>query len=319
MQIYKVTNRVPNHRRYGWIYVGKDMRDRNSYYGSSKLLCKDIKKYGKENFVKEILDQCYDSDHLEFMECFWIQEFPECYNIGYDINGKGYNLTKGGEGCIGRITINPVLQFDKKGNFIKEWKSAQEASNSLDIPYCQINKVCIDKAYTAGKDIWVLKSKFSEKELSKKLKQIKEVKRDKSVKQISLDGIPIKEWNSAMDVYLCLKIPYGHIIEVCEGKRLTAGNYLWIFREYTTEEIDDRIRKYKEYLSNTCKPVCQIDKDTNKIIREWESASEAERVLGIFGTGIQAVCQKKPKKDGKGYYYIPQTAGGFKWEYKNVS
>lgn len=55
------------------------------------------------------------------------------------------------------------------------------------------------------------------------------------------------------------------------------------------------------------KAIYQIDKTTNEIIREWKSACEASRVLGIERKGINRCCLKKP-------YY--KTAGGFKWCYK---
>lgn len=54
--------------------------------------------------------------------------------------------------------------------------------------------------------------------------------------------------------------------------------------------------------------VLQIDKDTNEIIREFKGAKEASDILKISASTIGAVCKHK-----KHY----NTAGGFKWEYKD--
>lgn len=48
--IYKTTNLINNK-----IYVGKDSHNDSNYFGSGTILVKAIKKYGKENFKKEIL------------------------------------------------------------------------------------------------------------------------------------------------------------------------------------------------------------------------------------------------------------------------
>ena len=50
--IYKITN--PS----GKIYIGQDSHNIPSYLGSGKLIQLAILKYGKENFVKEVLAYC---------------------------------------------------------------------------------------------------------------------------------------------------------------------------------------------------------------------------------------------------------------------
>lgn len=54
------------------------------------------------------------------------------------------------------------------------------------------------------------------------------------------------------------------------------------------------------------KPILQIDKVTDKIIRKFESISDAERELGVDGSSIGRCCQGKPHCN---------TAGGFKWAF----
>jgi group I intron endonuclease len=85
MIIYKTTNLIN-----GKIYIGKDMHNNQNYLGSGKILKQAIQKYGKENFKKEIVEECQD-------EKLWLER--EIYWIGYFNSTKiGYNIALGGNG-----------------------------------------------------------------------------------------------------------------------------------------------------------------------------------------------------------------------------
>lgn len=56
------------------------------------------------------------------------------------------------------------------------------------------------------------------------------------------------------------------------------------------------------------KSILQIDKDTDEIIREWDSGMDIQRELGYSQTNISACC--------RGIY---NQAYGFKWRYSSVS
>jgi len=51
-------------------------------------------------------------------------------------------------------------------------------------------------------------------------------------------------------------------------------------------------------------------------IKTFYSMSEASRETGVYVSNIYSVALGKPKKDGRGHYYTPRTAGGYKWEFK---
>lgn len=86
MIIYKITNLINN--KY---YIGQDHKNDPEYYGSGRIINNSIKKYGKENFKKEILEYCVDDDELNEKEIFWINKLNS-------IVPNGYNITKGGTG-----------------------------------------------------------------------------------------------------------------------------------------------------------------------------------------------------------------------------
>jgi len=84
--IYKTTNTVN-----GKVYIGKEKHNDKNYIGSGRILNNAIKKYGKEVFVKEILEDC-SLDIIDERECYWIDHYD---STNWDI---GYNITKGGTG-----------------------------------------------------------------------------------------------------------------------------------------------------------------------------------------------------------------------------
>lgn len=68
--IYKTTNLVN-----GKIYIGLDTKLKDTYLGSGLYIGRAIKKYGRENFKREIIDQADNYEDLQNKEIFWIKKF----------------------------------------------------------------------------------------------------------------------------------------------------------------------------------------------------------------------------------------------------
>lgn len=98
MKIYKITNLLNNK-----IYIGKDTTSTPNYFGSGKLIKHSIKKYGIENFKKEILEECPNDKLLSLRERYWINYFKS-----NDLN-IGYNISDGGNGGD-TLSNNPNLE-----------------------------------------------------------------------------------------------------------------------------------------------------------------------------------------------------------------
>lgn len=92
-QIYKTTNLIN-----GKIYIGQLTRIdkyKKDYFGSGVKIRAAIKKYGAENFKREILLECDNQDDLNEAEIFFIKEYKSQ-------NSKiGYNIAEGGKGRSG--------------------------------------------------------------------------------------------------------------------------------------------------------------------------------------------------------------------------
>lgn len=98
MIIYKATSKTS-----GKSYIGKTINSlsqrKNEHLRKVKFsnhtnhFHNAIKKYGKDDFMWEIIDTCDDEDKLNSLEVKYIFE--------YDTYNSGYNLTLGGEGQTG--------------------------------------------------------------------------------------------------------------------------------------------------------------------------------------------------------------------------
>lgn len=88
--IYMLTNKE-NGKRYIGQHGTNNLED--GYMGTGVLIRKEIRKYGKKSFTKEILCFCKDRHDANNKE----REYIERYGT-YE---SGYNLAKGGEGALG--------------------------------------------------------------------------------------------------------------------------------------------------------------------------------------------------------------------------
>lgn len=124
-KIYKITNKVN-----GKIYVGqttKTLEERfqkhcwetteNDRYHLNMAIKKAIKKYGKESFTIELIEEV-EPDKLDEREVYWIS-FYDSYN-------KGYNCTLGGQnGATRKCSLNwtqenEVIEAKYLGYSVKE-------------------------------------------------------------------------------------------------------------------------------------------------------------------------------------------------------
>lgn len=89
MIIYKTTNLIN-----GKIYIGKLVRFRPGYFGTGKWITRALKKYGRQCFKREILEECKTHEELCEKEIFYIDYY------GATDPKIGYNIHIGGEGAM---------------------------------------------------------------------------------------------------------------------------------------------------------------------------------------------------------------------------
>ena len=254
------TSRSYQHRWYEHIY--KSYNDKNL-----RAVNQAIKKYGENNFTFEILEECANEELNEKEKFYIILYQSYITEKGYNLTfgGEGNvrvdreqvkQLWEQGLACcdiakkinstsdtvcmivkeyypnsakeIKRRSNNnvklfhekPILQYDENGILVNHFSSIKEAS---DIYGSNISRAISDKIKAHGY-YWCLDDGTDY--ISDILKQPKNgEKRYKKVSQYDLNNNYITTYTSLKEATNTVKV--SHIGDVCNGKRKSAGGYLW--------------------------------------------------------------------------------------------
>ena len=77
MIVYIIHNKINSKK-----YIGSDSNNNPKYFGSGTYIKKAIKKYGKENFEKVILNKVNDLSLMKELEEYWINYFNAYLALG---------------------------------------------------------------------------------------------------------------------------------------------------------------------------------------------------------------------------------------------
>ena len=147
MYIYKITNLINNK-----IYIGQTVRTIkqrfNEHCGNqNSTISNAIRKYGKENFKVEVINEFNTIDELNFFEEYYISLFNSLAPHGYNINTGGLNFQ------MHKITKEKLSKC-RTGN-----KTFKATSKYLGVYYRERNKAFCFIIYSNGKVVKSLTSK----------------------------------------------------------------------------------------------------------------------------------------------------------------
>lgn len=249
-----------------WQHKSLLKNNRHTYKnGDLSLLQKAWNKYGEKSFEFKIIEFC-KTDKLDDRERYWI-EFYKCNHSKYR---QGYNATDGGKGAYsnqnvkGRIIINNgQVQKTIYPNELQMYEQQGFVKGILSQTLDKINK---NRKPKSGKEHWAYGKTISDehkkilsesnkgrtswikgkhwddkhKEMFRILatgrKQSKETRekvlkaKRKPVIQYSKKCEKIAEYISAVEAEKFTSIGRSHISQCCNGKRNTAGGYIWRFK-----------------------------------------------------------------------------------------
>lgn len=323
--VYKITNNVNGKIYIGQTRVTEPQRWQqhiwhayNDSDNDSPLLCRAIKKYGKENFTRTILEEC-DNQFLNEREKHWINYFD---STNHDI---GYNVAEGGEGhlkysneeivkayadfgsiakaseAIGmsreQMSIRlqamgiqttreiPVCQYDLQGNFIKEYSTMADAAKETNTPLYHIREQGV-----YNKFLWLHKNNTqTPKERLNQLSNL--VHNLLDIQQYNEFGELVAEFSNAAEASRKTGINISNIKAASDGKQVSAGGFLWV-RVYGGLSLEETLNKY--LLSSSCCKIEEIDIN-GQVINTFDSCNKAEKFYGYGGNSIKPVCDGKRK------------------------
>ena len=236
MVIYKIRNKINNK-----IYIGKSIENNPNYFGSGISITMAIKKHGKNNFEKDILEKCENLEELNEKEKFWIKEYNST-------NRKtGYNIAEGGNGGNTRkgYSDSKLVEYQKKisDSVSKSEKYRLFVHNTKGKKRPQQSKK-MKELYSQGKiKPWNLgkktseetKQKISEKNRGKKLSEDARNKISKSknvqIIMLNVDGTIIRFFDSIKDASQTMGINRCCISDCLNGRQKTAGGHKWVFKD----------------------------------------------------------------------------------------
>lgn len=182
--------------------------ERGLGYKSAGIFRYAISKYGWDNIKHEILLSGISESEAKYAEKYLIR--------WYKIHNLSYNITDGGDGCVGREPWN-------KG-----------------VPCSEETKEKIGRANSGPNNYWWHRPVTEEHR-----RKISEAKKGIATKvckviQLTLNGEFIKEWNSMSDAARELDLDASRISACCRGKRNKTGNFKW---QYSYEDKDNKSTK----------------------------------------------------------------------------
>lgn len=322
--IYKITNIINNK-----IYIGQTKTTEpqrwqghiwhayNNPENDSIYLCRAIKKYGKENFRREVLEEVNNDNELNNKEIYYIKLYN---STNSDI---GYNLSKGGEGYTkystnqilklyeqyksivkvsnllgaNKNTIskrlrgmgidtynNTILQFDFNGKLICTYNSFSEAKRitTLNLPnIIPYHHYCCNYFWVYDNDNFDINIIINNYRHNSFL--------TKDIEQYNFDGELLNTFPSAAEASRILNINISSIKAALNNKQVSAGGYIW-HKQNSLLTFNEQYTNF--LLSSSCSQIEEVDLNNN-IIQTYSSAGTAEKELGWSYNSIKVVCDGK--------------------------
>ena len=117
----------------------------------------------------------------------------------------------------------------------------------------------------------------------------KDCKNSKRICQISLDNELITIWDCATDASNKLHIDQSSISMVCNGKRKTAGGFVWVHeKDYDLNKDYSRTPQIKD-MGKGPKPVLLLS-EKGEVLQEFYSVINAGKTLGISPQEVSRIC-----------------------------
>lgn len=252
-EIYLTRNLINNKK-----YIGQSIRNDKNYLGSGNLLKKAIKKYGKDNFLKEVIvSGDFNYNLLNDLEIHYI-----CL---YNANNSGefYNLKQGGRNC-------GIPHTDKHKDRLKSWQ---------DNPILKINADLERR-----------------REVIKKANEASRLRLSKKVYEFDENYKVIKTFNSVREASEFYEINQSCLAKCCrknERNKIICSLHNHIF-SYNNKILG---KTFSEFMADRNKKVV-VEYDENfDITKKFNSLEEACRHYSLHKESLRRHLFKRNKKN----------------------
>lgn len=164
--IYKITNLINNKIYIGITKRNPKIRFNEHFSNKNELLYKAKEKYGKDNFLLEIIESNVSEDMIDEKERYYIQLYKSLVPNGYNLSQGGISnksISEQGKQKLKKCNLginNPkcnkyILMIDKETNkILNKFGSIREAARFLgnenkyrSIAYCLSGKIKTSQGY----------------------------------------------------------------------------------------------------------------------------------------------------------------------------
>ena len=128
----------------------------------------------------------------------------------------------------------PIVQYSLNGEFIREFKSQEEASKIIDIPQPNINKCLNKKRKQAGNFYWYYKNEIPEN-IEKYEHEEKYYIR--AICKYTINNVYLGEYLSIAEAERINNLSCGLISNCLRSRAKTAGGYIWKYKDDVNNNI----------------------------------------------------------------------------------
>jgi len=229
-------------------------------------------KYGEQNFKFEILEECIPEKCIEREQFYfnilkpdynilpnadsragttlspatkkkaikalndnrWKLELPEIRQKMSDYH-KGRKKTKEHAMKVGAASKKKILQYNKKGEFIKEWNSVKDAENFYKAKQGSLSRALTGNIKTFRKFIWKYYIENYPLIIDTTIHKFKNngkhgLSLRKPILQFTINNEFIKEWDSISLAAKTLNIHNSNIVKALKNKIPIAYNFIWKYK-----------------------------------------------------------------------------------------
>ena len=298
-----IFNYVTTNTKNGKKYIGSHSGSvEDNYLGSGKALKLAVKKYGRENFVRDVLSVTTTREEAFFNERFLIEMYKTMFPLGYNLSPTG------GTECCGSHSEKSIQKMSKAKTGSKHSDEAKKKMSEASK-----GRAAWSKGLTKGISCGVMKiskamsnrviSDDTRRNMSEAAqKRKRNPHSDETKKKIGESHKGLIPSDEARK-----KMSEAHLGIVPWNKGLTKKNDKRVMGT-SLAQTGEKGHNYGKRGKDSCKskPILQYNKE-EKFIKEWECASQATRKLGIGKSNIGACALGKTK-----------SSGGFIWKFKET-